>query len=175
MLGVFYFLLNIYRMIDLCCDGYCLYYFDNPERKDIMQVTCVFGIVFNFCYLCRAIDITCSNGEINLPELNFNVIEVIINVIQTFLGGEIISSSIKKGCSDSMLMNFRFEVCCCFGSVLQLLCFFKNCCGCHGKKKQSDFDNIVNVIGLGGSLYTANVGFRSISDTFGKELPSCLG
>ena len=175
MLGVFYFVLTIYRIIDLCCDWYCYFHMKNSERKDMMLATCVFSTVFNVCYLCRAMFITCSNGKINLPELNFNVVEVIINVIQTFLGGEIISSSISKGCSDSMSMDFRFEVCCCFGSVLQLLCFFKNCCGCHGKRKQSDFDKIVNVIGLGGSLYTANVGFRSISDAFGKELPSCLG
>lgn len=166
-----YFVLTIYRVIDLCCDWYCYSHFKHPDQESTMLAMCVLGTVFSIYYLCRAMYITCGNGRISLPELNFNVIEVIVNVIQTALGSDIMSSNMKKGCSDSM--NFRFACCCCCGSVLQLLCFFKNLCGGHGKKKQSDFDKIVNVIGLGGSLISANVGFLSIYDTFGKVLRSC--
>ena len=157
-----YFVLNVYRFFDLCCDLYCCYHFQNPEQKDKMMAACLLATVFNIYSLCRAM-LICSDREIKLTELNFNVIEVIVNVFQTDIGVKGLYSLTDKTCIDSM--SFGFACCSSFGSVLHIFCFLKNICG--GERKQSDFRKIINTLGLFGSLYSANIGFMPIYDTFG--------
>ena len=97
MLGAAYFVLIVYRISDLICDLYCLSHFEDAVKKYTMIVTCVFGIPLNLWYLCRAIMITCRmmfrispigrmrSSDNILRELNFHVIEVIVNIFQTLV------------------------------------------------------------------------------------------
>ena len=182
MLGASYFVLVVYRISDLICDLYCLSHFEDPVQKYIMIVTCVFGIPLNLWYLYRAIMIACRmmfrispigrmrSSDNILRELNFHVIEVIVNIFQTFLGGTMTWSDFEKGCFHRMSAELAY--CCCGGAVLHLLCFLKNVAGRHGEDQQGD-RKIVNVIGLGGSLISAIIGFFSIAAIFG--LRTCVG
>lgn len=149
---VCYFVLIVYRIIDSCCDWYCWSHFKNPRDEGIMLATCLFGTVFNVWYLYRTM-LTCRKlqhqdiGRINssriiLPELNFHLPEVLVNVLQTAVA----SNNVRKYCIDSM--NYRFASCCCCGSVLQLFCFLKNLRGYHGRETQHYYNMIVDIIGL---------------------------
>ena len=172
-----YFVLAVYRIIDLCCDWYCWSHFKNPRNEGIMLATCVFGTLFNVRYLYRTM-LTYRNlqsqdiGRINsastiLPELNFHLIEVIVNVLQTALAGIILSS--RKYCVDSM--NYRFACCCCCGSILQLLCFSKNLCGYHGREIQHYYNIIMDFLGLLAS-FLGVFAYLSFADKF-SGLPPC--
>lgn len=159
--GVFYFVMTVYRIGDIICDWNCWSHFKGPVKKGIMLITCLIGAPFNLWYLCRALVITfrmlripfigrMRNPDNTLSELNFHVMEVIVNIAQTFLGGAI---TFFNRCFDPM--NLDLEYCCCFGAVIQFLCFLKNV-DSKGDRK------IVNVVGLGGSLISALIGFVSI-------------
>lgn len=177
MLAVSYLVLIVYRVGDLICDWNCLSHFKEPISKIIMVImlfTCLIGTLFNLWYLYRALVITCRMlripfiGRMRSPdnilsELNFHVIEVINNIAQAFLGGVITLSNMKDDCFDPM--NLDLEYCCCFGAVIQFLCFSKNVAS-KGDR------NFVNVIGLCGSFISAVIGFFSIAGTSGLRICS---
>lgn len=181
-LGVFGIVLVFYRIGDLCCDWYCWFHFKNPDQESTMLATCLFGTVFNVWYMYRAISICRQlelpgTGEINIStQLILYMVEGIVNLVQTILAGNITFFNIKRGCVDSM--NFAFESCCFFGSLLLLFCFLTSLSGCRGEEKQSDDgdksnNKVLYLLGLLLSFVSAGLAFFSIADTFGKKLQSC--
>ena len=155
----FYFVLIVYRLVDLCCDWYCFANFKNYDDEGKMLVSCLVGTGLSVRYFRRAIlnyrelpshpfqdigGITTRN--IILPELNFNILEAIINIFQTFIGFKMSRTSCIN------LMIYRFERCCVCGSMLQFICFFKNLCGYGGETEQNVcnriFSGVVSVVML---------------------------
>ena len=174
MLGVLYFVFTVYRTIDLCVDWYWWNDFESPTY--LFTGTYMLGTALNLWYIFRAL-IICRNLQqpadpekpINiLAELNFHVIEVIVNLVQIYLGDLITSSIIDNGCMDSI--NFSFECYCCCGVVLQLYCFLKTICGWHGEEKQSGF---LTILGLIVSLISAFFGYLCIKHVYSKGLRNC--
>ena len=172
------YLLIVYRILDIVCDCYCWYHFEESNQGTIMILTCLFGTMFNLLFLYRLFNILRKVqppdiGKINvsrvlLPGHNFSVLEGVMNLSQSFLGGQnIFSNSVARNCLDSM--NFKFVCCCCWGSVMQFVCFAKNLyAGFHGK---SEDEQVVNLVGLLLSLISAYIGVGSISTA--QKLRSC--
>jgi hypothetical protein len=138
--------------------------------------------MFNLLFLYRLFNALCKVlppdiGKINvstvlLPELNFSVLEGVVNLVQAGLGGDIISSKLStRSCLDSM--DFLFACCCCCGAVMQCVCFLKNLCGCHGEVDNYYCQDrkFVNFLGFVLSLISTFIGIGSISDA--QELQSC--
>ena len=155
----FYFVLIVYRLVDLCCDWYCFANLKNynDEGVIIMLVSCLVGTWLSVRYFQRAVlnyrqlpshsfqDIGgIATRNIILPELNFNILEAMINIFQTYIGIKMSRTS----CID--LMIYRFGCCCVCGSVLQTICFFKNSCGYGGETEQHMcnriFSGVVSVV-----------------------------
>lgn len=181
MLGVFYFVLSVYRAADLICDWYCLTHFKDSVMKIMMLATCIVGTPFNVWYLRRAIIKTfhmvgiplfgrMSNSNDILPELNFHVIEVIVNFAQIVLGGRIEILNINNGCYDPK--NLDLAYCCCCGALFQVICFFKNVV-CSREKGRTESAKRIHVVGLVGSLISALIECFLIAFTFFKELRTC--
>ena len=164
MLGVFYFVFTVYRTIDLCLDLYWWNHFESPTY--FFTGTCILGAAFNLWYIFRGL-IICRNFEqidpakaINIfAELDFHVVEGIVNFVQIFLG--VLVTFSDKSCIDSI--NFTFECFCCCGVVLQLPCFLKNFCVNHGEEKQS---YCVNIIGVLVSLVSAGFGCLCVTHVY---------
>ena len=158
----FYFVLIAYRLVDLCCDWYCFawYNFKNDDDKGliiIMRVSCLVGTGLSVLYFRRVIpnyrqlpshyfqDIGgIATRNIILPELNFSILEAIVNILQTGIG----INMTRTSCID--LMIYRFERCCVCGCMLQFICFFKNSCGYGGEAEQNGcsriFSGVVSVV-----------------------------
>ena len=181
-MGFFYFCFCVYHLVHLCCELSCCIYLQDPvgdSRKFILLVTCIIDIIIfkgRFLYrlnntrleLCPANDI----GKVNVSNvlqrgLNFNVLEGILNLVQSSIANEIIIQN--KSCIESM--NFGF-VCCCFcGAGIQLCCFWKNLCGYHGTKGLSTNETRAHILGAVSSVFSLLVGYHSYS--YAKKLGSC--
>ena len=174
MLGVFYCVLTVYRAADLICDWYCLFHLKDFVMQIMMLATCIVGTLFNVWYVCCAIIKTFHMLGIPqfwrmridiLPELNFHVVEVIVNFAQIVLGGIIEILNINNGCYD--LKNLDLAYCCCCGAVLQVIYFFKNVVCTRERARRID------VAGLVGSLISALIECFLILATFVEELQIC--
>lgn len=179
-----YICLTVYHIADSVCDWICWYHFkdSNPVRGNILTATCLGGTIFKSWFLYRLLNTLCKVlppdiGKINvsrvlLPELNFSVLEGMVNLVQAGLGGNIISSKFgTRSCLDAM--NFKFACCCCWGAVMQFACFSKNLCGYHGKGDiyYCQHVKVVNIVGFLLSLISALIGVGSIA--YAQELQSC--
>ena len=180
-----YICLTAYHIADSVCDWICWYHFEdsNPGRGNILAATCLFGTMFNLWFLYRLFNALCKVlppdiGKINvstvlLPELNFSVLEGVVNLVQVGLGGDIISSKFGtvRSCLDSM--DFIFACCCSCGAVMQCVCFSKNLCGFHGKRDHyyCQDEKLVNFLGLVLSLISGFIGIGSIA--YSQKLQSC--
>ena len=155
----FYFVLIVYRLVDLCCDWYCFAWYnfknDDDEGIIIMLVSCLVGTGLSLRYFRRVVpnysELPHSSQDVRgiatrniiLPELNFNILEAMINIFQTYIGIKMSRTS----CID--LMIYRFGCCCFCGSVLQTICFFKNSCGYGGETEQNVYNRIFSgIVGL---------------------------
>lgn len=172
-----YYMLTVYRILDIVCDLCCCYHLENSSDKETqMLFACIFSTGFNLWYLYRA-KLTChkllpqdigriDSRRIILPELHFNMFEPMINFLQSVVDKEITPQR-EVGCVNSMY--FDFACFCCFGSVLQILCFLKNVCGYHGETKQNECNKIMNIVGLAASF----VSLCAFLPFFEKELRFC--
>ena len=168
-IGFWYFGLTVYHILDFVCGWHCWYNFKdtNSDRYTKLTMACLCGTIFKSLFLYRFLNTLgrlCKPrgiGRINvarvpLPELNFNVLEALLNLFQSNLGGDIISFNIQtSGCLNPM--NYSFACCCCCGAVMQLICFLKNLWDCQNKQ-------VANLLGVIFSLVSLIVGIASIVD-----------
>ena len=170
-LHVLYFVLAFYHFSDLACNLYCRYYIvdSNSYWKAEMTATCLFGAICKFYFFRRFLktlprlrkpDIGRINiAAVLLPELKFNVLEIGLNLFQSILGGDIISSKIKAtSCVEAR--HFIFACFCCIGAVGQCILLLKSVCGCCGERSL----RYPSVVGIFLSLLSLYFGLPSIAN-----------
>ena len=176
-----YICLTLYHIADFFCDLSCWYYFEEPKPDQyiVFALSCAFSVIFKiylFYRCCKTVNPLCQPhiGQTNiatvlLPELNFNVLEVLLNLFQSYLGSDMISS---KSCVN--VMNYRFTCCCFVGAVGQFILFVKNLCGYGGERRwfYRQDNQAINFIGMLLSLLTALV-FGLPSIAIAEELRRC--
>ena len=162
-----YIILTAYHIVDLLCDSRCWSNFEesNSNRSALLTATCVCTVIFKlwfiFCF-CKTVVRICQPriGRIDIaavlsPEINFNVLEVALNLVQSGLGSNIIYFDIPQAKSCVGIMNIFFACCCCAGAVLQFILFLKNL---YYRQGEED----LNIIGVVLSLLSLLVGLPSV-------------
>ena len=184
-LCVSYGILFLYHVLDSLCDFSCCYnllqkkQFNDLDQNDFAIITtCLLGAPFKFMFFYRVPlgkflwpDI----GKIDLsrvlsPEINFYVLEGLVNLFQSGLSNSKISSS--GSCIDGP--NFIFECCCFAGGVLQLVCFVCSfACGSYGRQEDQCWPNVVaNIFGILFSFLSLCIALDAIVNKAG-QLPFC--
>ena len=173
--------LFVHRMLDISCDLYYHYCFKDPNSvlDAILSILCLCGVMFNLVSLNRLLNALRKMlqppdiGKIDvsrvlLPELNFFVLEGVVNVIQA---GIVSYNIATRDCWNSM--DYGFSCCCCCGAAMQCVCFLKNLCGCHGDPSHYYCQDLkcINFIGLVLSLIYALIEVVPIADA--QKLQSC--
>ena len=132
-----YICLTVYHVLDLVFGLLCCLNFEESDskRSALLTATCLCSVIFKmrFFFCCkktfdqlhqphnRGIDV----AAIVSPELNFNVLEVALNLVQSGLGGSIILSSItSRSCVSTM--NIGFTRICFAGAIMQFMVCSKN-------------------------------------------------
>ena len=168
------------RVLDIGCDFYYIYCSkdSNSVQDAILSLICMCGVMFNLFSLKRLLNAFCKIqppdiGKINvstvlLPELNFFVLEGVVNVLQA---GIVSYSIATRDCWN--FMDYGFTCSCCCGAIMQCVCFLKNLCGCHGDPSHYYCQDLkcINVFGLVLSLIYALIEVVSIANA--QELQSC--
>ena len=170
-----YICLTIYHVADCFC---VWYFFDIFDPHVILTVTCVCSVIFKFCFFYRVSKVLCrlqplDIGQINveevlLPELNFNFLEVALNLVQSAL---ITSYVTARSCVD--VRSYCFSYCGCAGAVGQVILFLKNLCGSGGRRSSwyCQDNKALNFIGVLIPCVTLVCGYYSIA--IAQGLPSC--
>ena len=164
---VAYICLTAYHILDLVSDLHCWSNFEESDsnRSALLTATClctvIFKLWFAFCF-CKTFVRICQPrvGQINIaavlsPELNFNVLEVVLNLVQSGLGSSIIYFNIPQSKSCVGIMNINFTCCCCVGAIFQFILFSRNLFSRQGEEA-------VNIIGFVLSLLSLLVGLLSV-------------
>ena len=162
-----YICLAAYHVLDLVCDFRCWSNFEESEsiRSALLTATCLCTVIFKMRFFFRCCTTVARIyqphiGQIDVaavlsPELNFNVLEVASNLVQSGLGSSILYFNIPLSRNCVSIMHINFTCCCCVGAIFQFILFSRSLF-----YRQGDED--VNIIGFGLSVLSLLVGLLSL-------------
>ena len=178
LLGLFYIFLTLYHLVAFCCEWICWSNFPNrgyATHETVFSISCVCDCVLKLWFIYRLFRTIAKLRQPNiilgrnvssvlLPELNFHVLEAVINLAQSSISGEMTFFSLtKRNCVKSMIYNLAR--CCCCGAVMQLFCFLKNLCGYHGRREQSDNEKLADLFGVVFSFVSVRMAYGTVSSS----------